>query len=143
MRQTDPDNSAVLVCDEGCDSRSSLVHRAPFGICRSSLSRDQFKSANPALCRMLGYSEEELLSVSISEQVFCVAPNRMEIADLLQRDNRLNAHETSLRRKDGSIARVRVTAYLTKNAQGEVDDVESYIEDLTEQSVLEQQIRAV
>ncbi len=143
MRHTDPDNAAEPVCDEGCDSRSSLVHRAPFGICRSSLSRDQFKSVNPAFCRMLGYSAEELLGVSISEQIFCVAPNRMEIADLLLRDNRLNAHETSLRRKDGSTARVRVTAYLTKNANGELDDVESYIEDLTEQSVLEQQIRAV
>ena len=48
-----------------------------------------------------------------------------------------------MRRKDGSIARVRMTAYLTQNQQGDLDDVESYFEDLTEQSVLEQQIRAV
>ncbi len=38
---------------------------------------------------------------------------------------------------------MRVTAYLTSNQRGELDDVESYFRDLTEQSVLEQQIRAV
>ena len=41
------------------------------------------------------------------------------------------------------MARVRVTAYLARNRQGELDDVEAYVEDLTEQSALEQQIRAV
>lgn len=141
MRQTDPtvDSSSP----EAGDSRSSLVDRAPLGICRSSLSGDRFKSVNPAFCRMLGYSEQELLSMSISEQLFSVTPNRIEIGDVLQRDRRLNAQETSLRRRDGSMARVRVTAYLSPNQQGELDDVEAYLEDLTEQSALEQQIRAV
>ena len=83
------------------------------------------------------------MACAISKQIFSAAPNRVELLDLLQRDRRLNAQETSLRRKDGSMARVSVTAYLTPNQQGELDDVESYIEDLTEQSVLEQQIRAV
>ena len=117
MRQTDPDHSANPVCDDATGSRSSLVDRAPFGICRSSLSRDRFKSVNPAFCRMLGYSEEELLGMSIAEELYAVASNRVEIEDLLQRDHRLNAQETSLRRKDGSMARVRVTAYLTRNQQ--------------------------
>lgn len=141
MRQTGP--SVDPVSNEAADSQSSLVERAPFGICRSSLSGDCFKSVNPAFCRMLGYSEEELLGICISEQLYAEAPNRFELMELLERDHRLNAQETSLRRKDGSMARVRVTAYFARNRQGELDDVEAYVEDLTEQSALEQQIRAV
>ena len=143
MRQTDPDNCGRLDSNDATGSGSSLVDRAPFGICRSSLSRDQFASVNSAFCRMLGYSEEELLAMRLSERLYSDTPNRFELMDLLVRDHRFNAQETSLRRKDGSVARVRMTAYLTRNQQGDLDDVESYFEDLTEQSVLEQQIRAV
>jgi two-component system, cell cycle sensor histidine kinase and response regulator CckA len=143
MRQADPDNHIVPAFNEASGSRSSLVARAPFGICRSSLSRDRFTSVNAAFCHMLGYSEEELLSMSISDRLYSDASNRLELMELLARDHRFNAQETSLRRKDGSMARVRVTAYLTPNQRGQLDDVESYFGDLTEQSVLEQQIRAV
>ena len=57
---------------------------------------------------MLGYSEEELLGMSISDQLYSDASNRFELMELLERDHRFNAQETSLRRKDGSLARVRV-----------------------------------
>ena len=121
----------------------SLIDRAPFGICRSSLSKDRFEAVNPALCQMLGYSEAELLRMSLSKQLYATAPNRDELIELLKRDRKLQAQETFLQRKDGSQIRVRATAFLTPDANGELDRVEAYIEDLTEQSALEQQIRAV
>jgi PAS domain S-box-containing protein len=121
----------------------SLIDRAPFGICRSSLRKDRFESVNPALCRMLGYSEAELLSMSLSKQLYATAPNRFEIIELLKRDRKLQAQETILQRKDGSQIRVRANAFLTPDEDGELDRVEAYIEDLTEQSALEQQVRAV
>jgi two-component system, cell cycle sensor histidine kinase and response regulator CckA len=142
MRQTDPNNGSVY-SNDAFGPESSLVDRAPFGICRSSLSRDGFLSVNPAFCRMLGYSEKELLEMRISDRLYYNTPNRFELLDLLARDQRLTAQETSFRRKDGSMVRVRLTAYLVHNQQGELDDVEAYFEDLTEQSFLEQQIRAV
>src|SRR5271166_1560478 len=121
----------------------SLIDRAPFGICRSSMSKDRFEAVNPALCQMLGYSEAELLGMSLSKQLYATAPNRDELIELLKRDRKLQAQETFLQRKDGSQIRVRATAFLTPDANGELDRVEAYIEDLTEQSALEQQIRAV
>ena len=39
--------------------------------------------------------------------------------------------------------RVRVTAYLTSDANAEPDEVEAYVEDMTQQSSLEQQVRQV
>jgi PAS domain S-box-containing protein len=121
----------------------SLVNRAPFGICRSSMAHDRFESVNPAFCNMLGYSEQELLGLRISEQLCASPQSHLEIVNLLLRDQRVHAQETVLRGKDGSHVRIRMTAYLTRNPDGELDLVESYMEDLTEQSALEQQIRAV
>src|SRR6516164_6732310 len=121
----------------------SLIDRAPLGICRTSLKGDRFESVNPALCRMLGYSEDELFSLSLSRQLYSGATNRDELIDLLERDRKLTAQETELLRKDGSSIRVRMTAYLDADVNAEPDMVDLYIEDLTEQSALEQQIRAV
>jgi len=143
MRQFDPDQPTAHITTQPANPTLSLVDRAPFGICRSSLARDRFESVNPALCKMLGYSEEELLAMSLSQQLYASAPNRAEIIDLLRLERKLNAQETVLERKDGSLVRVRITAYLTANNDGVLDQVEAYIEDLTEQSALEQQIRAV
>ena len=81
MRQTDPDNYGSADSNDTSVSRSSLVDRAPFGICRSSLSRDRFTSVNPAFCRMLGYSEEELLAMRLSERLYSDTPNRFELLE--------------------------------------------------------------
>ncbi len=121
----------------------SLVDRAPFGICRSSVAGDCFESVNPALCQMLGYSEQELYGLSLAEDLYAISPNRAELIALLGRDRRLQAQETVLRRKDGSQLRVRATVFLTPDNHGGSDHVEAYLEDLTQQSALEQQIRAV
>jgi signal transduction histidine kinase/CheY-like chemotaxis protein len=92
---------------------------------------------------MLGYTEEELLAITPAEKIFSSIPNRAEIAELLRRDHRLRAEETFLCGKSGDTVRVRVTAYAMPNERGELDEVQAYVEDLTEQSALEQQIRAV
>src|SRR5271165_6598095 len=73
----------------------SLIDRAPFGICRSSLSQDRFEAVNPALCQMLGYSEAELLGMSLSQQLYATAPNRAELIELLKRDRKLQARRPS------------------------------------------------
>ena len=83
----------------------SLVERAPFGICRSSRSKDRFESVNPVFCRMLGYSEAELLGMSLSRQLYATAPNRAELAVSLKRDRKPQAQETVLLHKDGSQVR--------------------------------------
>ena len=132
----------VILQESGTTLRS-LIDRAPFGICRFSLKTDRLEFANPALCQMLGYSASELLSMSPCKDLYPQAQNRSEIVELFKRERKLHGQETILRRKDGSQVRVRVSAYLTVDDGNELDLVDAYIEDLTEQSALEQQIRAV
>ncbi len=92
---------------------------------------------------MLGYSEQELLRLQLSQELYPNARNGGELIDLLKRDRKLHAQEMLFERTDGSQLRVRVTAYLTSDANGVPDEAETYFEDLTEQSALEQQIRSV
>lgn len=141
MRQADPNHSSVLLASQQVGSEHSLVDRAPFGVCRASVARDCLESVNPALCEMLGYSKSELLGLSLSRDVY--VNSRTELIELLRRDRMLRGQETVVQHKDGRQIRVRLTAYLGPDENGELDQIEAYIEDLTEQSALEQQIRAV
>lgn len=143
MRQTDPNSPGTASVAEQGGSPSSLIDRAPFGICRSSLSHDRCISANPAFCQMLGYTQMELLQLSLSRDVYQSTPNHAALTDSLLRERKLPAQEAILQRKDGTLLRARVTAFLSADENGVLDYVDSYLEDLTEQSALEQQIRAV
>jgi two-component system cell cycle sensor histidine kinase/response regulator CckA len=120
----------------------SLVDRAPFGICRSGYMAERFETVNPAFCEMLGYTEQELLNLSLATQVYANPDERAQFNELLRRTRRLQGHELTFLRKDGRPIRLRVSAVLTSQ-NGKSEQVEAYIEDLTEQSALEQQIRAV
>src|SRR5450631_2605328 len=121
----------------------SVVDRAPFGICRTRYMAERCESVNPALCEMLGYSEQEALKLSLSTQVYANRADRVQFNELLRRHGRLQGHEVVFLRKDGSPIRLRLSAVLTRHDDENQDRVEAYFEDLTEQSALEQQVRAV
>jgi len=92
---------------------------------------------------MLGYTQQELLHLRLSRDVFNSMPNQSDLLEVLVRERKLPAQEAILRRKDGTPLRARVTAFLSEDEDGALDYVDSYLEDLTEQSALEEQIRAV
>jgi two-component system, cell cycle sensor histidine kinase and response regulator CckA len=121
----------------------SLVDQAPFGICRSGFLAERFETVNPAFCKMLGYSEDEVLGLSLAAQVYADPGERTHFMELLRRAGRLQGHELTFLRKDGSPIRLRVSAVLTSYGDQEKDRVEVYVEDMTSQSALEQQVRAV
>jgi PAS domain S-box-containing protein len=125
-------------------SLQSLVDNAPFGICQSSVTADRFQSANAAFCKMMGdYRPEELLRVKISTELYADPEERSRIVDIMRRHARVNGVETTMLRRDGSKIRVRIWGSLVADDKGVLDIFEGYVEDLTEQSELEQQVRQV
>ncbi len=122
----------------------SLVENAPFGISSSSLQRDCLVDFNAALAEMLGgHTRAEMLGLKLSTQLYSEAKDRERMLELLRRTRRLNAFETTLLRKDGKAIRVRAWGVLRPNSEQELDLLDSYIEDITEHSTLEQQVRQV
>jgi two-component system, cell cycle sensor histidine kinase and response regulator CckA len=125
-------------------SLQSLVDSAPFGICRSSLDEDRFESLNPAMLNILGgYSLDEALGLTISTHVYSDPKDRGRFIEVLRRSGKIQGYELSLVRRDRSPVPVRVCGSITRNPQTGMEYFAGYIEDITQQSVLERQVRQV
>jgi len=121
----------------------SMFDNAPFGICRTALAGDRFVELNPALAEMLGYSRDEMLGLKISSQVYTHPDERSRLVDVLRRTGRLNAFESTWRRKDGSLVRVREWGVLRDDGGQGPQLLDAYVQNITEHSTLEQQVRQV
>jgi two-component system cell cycle sensor histidine kinase/response regulator CckA len=125
-------------------SLQSLVDSAPFGISQTSLATDRIVSLNPAMRKMLGgYSVEESSQLNISRQVYADPKERGHLIEVLRRNRKVHGYETSFLCRDGSSVRVRITGTLGSRDGEDCDLFSSYVEDMTQQSVLEQQVRQV
>ncbi len=123
-------------------SLQSLVDSAPFGICRTSLDEDRFGSINPAMLQILGgYSVDEAMALKISTQLYADPKDRGRLIEVLRRNTRVQGYEINLLRRDGGTVPVRVTGFITRNSPTSMEYFAGYVEDMTQQSVLEQQVR--
>ncbi len=122
----------------------SMVDNAPFGICSTSLRENRFLDFNPALAGILGgYTRDEMFSLQLSTQVYAEPGERDRMIELLNRTRKINAFETTLRKKDGALIRVRMWGVLQSDSGKDPDVFNVYLEDITEHSTLEQQVRQV
>jgi two-component system, cell cycle sensor histidine kinase and response regulator CckA len=127
---------------ESAESRETLIDNAPFGIALSSAEDDRLLSANPALLQMLGgYTLEEAQQLSISQQIYADPKERDRMMEVLLRTGRVHGWETTLRRRNGTEVPVRISGSVS--GKGKSPLFSSYIEDLTQQTKLEQQVRQV
>jgi PAS domain S-box-containing protein len=125
-------------------SLKALVDNAPFGIAQSSLDDNRLTTVNPALLDMLGgYTEQEAKKLQIATQVYADAKERDRLIEVLRRSGKVNGWETSFKRLDGILVPVRITGVLNGSGNGTPEFFSTYVEDLTQQSTLEQQVRQV
>jgi PAS domain S-box-containing protein len=121
----------------------AMVENAPFGICSTSLRNDCFETFNPAMAEMLGYSHDEMRALRISTQVYAEPNGRERMIEVLRRVRNLNGYEATLLRKNGTPVRIRAWGLLKDQTEEEPDRLNIYVQDITEHSSLEQQIRQV
>ena len=125
-------------------SLQSLVDGAPFGIIRTSVKGDRFESLNPAMLKMLGgYSLDEALRLKLSTQIYSDPKDRGRLLEVLRLGERIQGYEFSFVRRDGSAVPVRISGSLARDSHTYVEYFAGYVEDMTQQSALEQQVRQV
>jgi PAS domain S-box-containing protein len=119
---------------------AALVRGAIHGIYRTTLD-GRFLDVNPALIRMLGYSDEtELLQLNAAE-VYVDATDRDRLIERYRTSHVVPAVETKWKRRDGTPIVVRLSGRILRDSDGAPNAFEMIAEDVTERQLAEERIR--
>ncbi len=119
----------------------SLVQNAPYGILRTT-SDGRIMQANPAMVRMLGYAgEQELIGLSMADEVYRRPEERAEALSWRTKQDSVKGVELEWKRKGGSSFAARVDTRVVMDAEGFVEFMESFVEDITDRREMELQLR--
>jgi len=119
----------------------AMFENATEGILFAEAETGRFRYANPAICRMLGYSEAELLSMAVTD----IHPPE-DLADVMAhferqvRGEEALAHGLRCMRKDGEIISVDITACPHVTVDG-VECAVGFFTDITEHRQHEEALR--
>jgi len=119
----------------------ALFENAPYGIAHTTVD-GLVKDANAALAELVGADgPDDLRGVHLATYVG-IPPDRRGriISDTLVQGG-LQGIELDWTRQDGTPIRVRVTTKVLRDPAGPVTGIESIVEDVTQQRVLEDQLR--
>jgi PAS domain S-box-containing protein len=96
---------------------------------------------NPAGLELFGYSsKEELLSIDLEKNLYCDARDRVKYQNELERNEFVKNYELEMKKKDGKVVTVLVTATVLKNEEGNVLVYRGIMRDITEYKRLEKQL---
>lgn len=119
----------------------AVLENPCYGICRCD-AEGKLLEVNQALATMLGYeSPEELLQANGSTGVFIHIREGGQVAKTAPGSMRIGPIELEWRRKDGMILRTVVSARDAYDEQGDFNGCEIIVADITEQRILEDQLR--
>jgi PAS domain S-box-containing protein len=120
----------------------AIVNNAPIGIATSD-SNMQFKSANEAFCRIVGYSEDELQKRSFRDITYPadVENSNKEMKELFCGNVPYFSQEKRYVRKDGNIIYGKVIVSAIRNDKGEPVLFVAELEDITQRKQAESELR--
>jgi PAS domain S-box-containing protein len=120
-----------------------MFENAAYGIYRVTPD-GRFLDANPALVAMLGYgSRDELLALNMATDIYRDPSVRSAtLAEIQQKEN-FKEIELAWKRKDGTLILVRASGQVLRDASGQVQAYETFVEDITQRHALEKQIAAL
>jgi PAS domain S-box-containing protein len=108
----------------------TLLEQLPVGVYRTT-KRGRIIQCNPALARMLGYTAEELDTLS-AEDVFADPSERREQLEQWQREGGVVSNELRFRRGDGTVIWIRDTGQAIAGEDGKVRYFDGIVEDITD-----------
>lgn len=121
-----------------------MVDSINVGIYRSTGDPEgRFLWGNSSLVRILGYSSiESVRDVPVSG-IFLHAHGRDDLLNELKERGFVRNREIVLKRRDGSVVYVLVTALATFNDEGGIDYINGIVEDITEQRILAKKLASL
>jgi len=121
-------------------SYESFVQSAANGVLRVSLER-ALQGVNAAFASMLGYESPDALTQTVSSIESLVDPARWQYAIDRWRHGSTTPVDSHWRRRDGSLAALRLHGRIVADTGGDGQHVEAIVEDVTALRGLEAQLR--
>lgn len=116
----------------------SIFENAVEGMCRSTVD-GRFLKVNPALVKMLGYaSEEELLAIDITTQLYYNPTDRLEFQRNIVKKDRVISLELRFKKKNGELIYVNANDRIHRDSRGNILYYEATIEDITDRKRAEE-----
>ena len=111
-----------------------IFEQAPIGIAFCDV-KGRFQEVNPAYCRLVGYSAEALMGMSINQITLPEdqAEDRRLAGQLLRREITSYGRQKRYRRGDGREIHVRARVSLLLDAQGQPQSLLGVVEDLSDE----------
>lgn len=120
----------------------SLYENAAIGIYRTT-PEGQILMVNPAALRMLGYKNfDELAQRNLEQEGYEATYPRSEFREHMDKEGVITGLEKAWIRKDGSTIYVRESARAIRDEDGNVKYYDGTFEDITEQKLAEEELRA-
>jgi PAS domain S-box-containing protein len=121
----------------------NILNNVPIGVIYTDL-RGKVKQANPRFCELTGYSEQELLEMSLED---CTHPDDMDqdaelMGQLVRGDLPMFRRHKRYIAKSGMTVWVQSTVSLLRFADGKPRSIVGVVEDITEHLKLEEAERA-
>lgn len=113
------------------ESQEGIMVTAPDGTIRD---------VNSAICELSGYTSDELLGTNVAE-FYDRSGTQRDIIRRLQKEGALHNYELSARRKNGAKIICRVSATAWRDAAGEIEAVQSFVRDITEEKRIQDALR--
>ena len=115
----------------------SIIEHSSTGILVADLETRQIKYANPEICRLLGYSEEESHALKATDLAIPEEESLSAAAFQAHAEGKLHVTERTIRRKDGSFIQMSINT-----VQLEYDgrpSIAGFFDDITEKRLLEEE----
>jgi len=134
---------AELALREAEEQYRTIFEENSIGMCYYSTADGRYLNVNPAFARIFGYDspEEMLAGVTNPSQLYVDPSRRLEFGRQLREHGKTEKREFQAYRKDGSKVWLRGSAGALHSADGKVLYYIGAVEDITEQKLLEEQVR--
>nr|WP_321497171.1 PAS domain S-box protein [uncultured Methanolobus sp.] len=135
-------NTAMDALQESENKYRTLVENVNIGIIRTEpWEGGRILQANPALCKMLGFADEEELLTHPVTDIYLHPEDRADLMDKLKRLGRIKDHKIEFKVRDGSIILCSLTLSAQYDSEGNIKFVDGVAEDITEKEKKSEALR--
>jgi len=99
------------------------------------------EDCNPAFAKMFGFDSPAKTKVADLQHLYVEKDGRRQFLEKVRAEGRIQNYQSQLRKKDGTAIHVIESAVGVFDNQGQLTEIRGYIQDITEQVNLENQLR--